>query len=105
MVRDNLLIMESKVEENVSWLGLTGELIAESRFDIERVLREWHEAGVTHVIVRCRGLNYIDSAGLSTLLGALHRYRRSGGDLVLAELNPALNSIFEITSMEKYFKI
>jgi anti-sigma B factor antagonist len=97
--------MDAREEPGIGVLTLTGELIAESRLELDRVLREWHEAGRVRVIACCAELTYLDSAGLSTLLGALHRFRRAGGDLLLAEMNPSLNAIFELTSMEKYFKI
>ena len=105
MTRENLLIMDCLVEGEAGLLNLNGELIAETRFEVERLLREWLESGLRRVIIHCRSLSTIDSAGFSTLLGALHRYRREGGDLILAELNPSLHALFEVTAMEKYFKI
>ena len=105
MTRENLLAIECEVDRAIGHLNLEGELVAESRFEPERILREWLDGGVRGVIVRCHGLSHIDSAGLSTLLGALHRFRRKGGDLIVAELNPALSAIFEVTSMRRYFKI
>lgn len=105
MIRENLLITESSVEHEIGLLMLEGELIAETRYEPERILREWLDGGLNRVIIRCATLSYIDSAGLSTLLGALHRFRRQGGDLILSDMNPTLNAIFEVTSMEKYFKI
>lgn len=105
MTRDNLLIMDYHVDHDIGHLNLDGELIAETRLELERILREWLDSGINRVIIRCTALNYIDSAGLSTLLGALHRFRRQGGDLILTDMNPSLNAIFEVTSMEKYFKI
>jgi anti-sigma B factor antagonist len=103
--RRHRLNLNCQISDEVACMAMEGELISTTRFDPERVLREWHEAGVQRVIIRCARLEYIDSAGLSTLLGALHRYRRDGGDLILAEMNPRLEALFEITSMEKYFRI
>lgn len=105
MTRDNLLSIEARVVRSIARLELDGELVAESRFEPERILREWCDEGLTCVIVLCQRLTHIDSAGLSTLLGALHRFRRKGGDLILADLNPSLNAIFEVSSVEKYFRI
>ena len=105
MPRENMLAISTTVEKDLGCLLFTGELVAESRFDTERILREWYDGGLKCVIVNCSGLHYIDSAGFSTLLAALHRFRRVGGDLILTELNPSLNAIFELTAMEKYFKV
>lgn len=105
MLRDNLLVVHSDLHAEIGYLTLEGELLAESRYEPERILREWHENEIRNVIVICAGLTHIDSAGFSILLGALHRYRRDGGDLLLTQINPSLQSIFEGTSMQKYFNI
>ena len=105
MLRENLLNLECEVVDGVGLMRMEGELIAESRYEPERILREWLEADICKVIIQFDKVTHIDSAGLSTLLGALHRYRRQEGDLILARLNPSLNAIFEVTSMRRYFKI
>jgi anti-sigma B factor antagonist len=105
MLRENLLRVQCEAADGVGLMRLEGELIAESRYEPERILREWLAADVCKVIIQCDKVTHIDSAGLSVLLGALHRYRRQDGDLILAQLNPALGAIFEVTSMERYFKI
>ena len=105
MPREHILETLVAEENGIGLLLLEGELIADSRFEPERIMREWLEKGVLKVIVGCGKLKYLDSAGLSMLLGAMHRFRRNEGDLILADLNPSLNAIFEVTSMEKYFNI
>lgn len=104
-MREHILETLIAEENDIGVLLLEGELIADSRFEPERILREWLDKGIRKVIVGCGNLKYLDSAGLSMLLGAMHRFRRNDGDLILADLNPSLNAIFEVTSMEKYFNI
>lgn len=99
------LEIQPRVRTEIGYIDLDGNLMAESRTELERLLREWNEGQLRYVIVNCKELRCIDSAGLSTLIGAQHRLRRMGGDLVLAELNPAMESLFELSSMEKYFEI
>lgn len=105
MLRDHLLTIHSDVEGHTGYLVFEGELIAETRFEPERIFREWLEAGIVNVVVSCAGLRHIDSAGFSILLGALHRFRRNHGDLVLVEVGSSLHKIFEQTAMHKYFNI
>ena len=105
MSRENLLTVRAQVEQGVGILYLEGELLAESRYETERILREWCESGIHQVIVSCSGVMNMDSGGLSTLLGAMHRVRREGGDLILAEYNPMMNNVFEQTSVEKFFRV
>ena len=103
--RDQLLDLTHEIVEGVGILALDGELIAETRFEPERVLRGWLEQEQHRVIIEFSRVNHIDSAGLSILLGALHRFRRHGGDMLLVGLHSSLDAIFEVTSMERYFKI
>lgn len=102
---ETLLKMQCQVSNMIGRMHLDGELIAESRYEPERVLREWLELDVCRVIIAMDRVTHIDSAGFSTLLAALHRCRRQDGDLLLVGLNPSLNAIFEVASMERYFKI
>lgn len=105
MAGNDLMEIDLQVVGGLGEVRLSGRLMAESRFEIERILRDWNETGVNHAVVSLAGLDYVDSAGLSTLIGAMHKMRREGGELVLCELNPALDSLFEITSIHNYFQI
>ena len=105
MPNEDILQIDSCVESEVGMLMLAGELRAESRYALERQLRDWGEGGMKRVVIGCADLSYIDSAGLSTMIGALHRLRRAGGDLILSNMNPRLRSLFEISSMHSFFTV
>ena len=78
MADEDLLSIRSEVRGEIGYLYLKGQLLAESRFKLDRLLRDWIEARLSGVIISCRDLHYIDSAGLSTWIGALHRLRQIG---------------------------
>lgn len=105
MPRENILGTTISEDNGIGVIYLEGELIADSRFDAERILRRWLDKGILQVIISCGKLKYLDSAGLSMMLAQMHRFRRHEGDLILAEMNPSLSAIFEVTSMHKYFNI
>ena len=105
MPNEGLLEISMQAEKDIGYVRLVGRLMAESRFELERLLRLWNEQGLNRMIVSCSELDYIDSGGLSTLIAALHRMRRAGGDLVLNEMNPSLNALFELTTMMNHFLI
>lgn len=105
MADESMLGIQAKVDKEIGCMALDGRLVAESRYGLERTLREWNEAGINRVVISMKDLQYLDSAGLSTLIGALHRMRRVGGDLLLCDLNPRLTSMFEITSIAHYVKV
>lgn len=105
MSDENQVNIEARVEKEIGFVELSGRLVAESRYELERVLREWSEAGVNRVVVSLGNLQYLDSAGLSTLIGGLQRAKRAGGELIVCELNPRLRSMFEITSIGNYLRV
>ena len=55
----------------------------------------------TNVIVDVRGLRYIDSAGINSLLDAHRRFRRAGRHIVLAAPSQMMIRILSIVSLEE----
>jgi len=105
MPRHNILKVKYKVNRRSAVLYLTGELIAETRIEPERILRDWLENGVLFICVCCDGLKHIDSAGMSTLLAASHRYHHAGGEVAIAELEDKINCILSNSLLKRYFKL
>lgn len=101
---DRSLQIHSQADGELGFMTLSGQLMAESRYDVEQMIRQWTDNGVHFISVCCRDLTFIDSAGLSTLIGGMHRIRQVKGELVLCEMNPSIESLFEITMLTKYFK-
>ncbi len=50
-------------------------------------------------------MTFIDSTGLSVLVGALRQLREKGGHLTLANLRPATRKVFEIVGFSTIFDI
>ncbi|MGH2628888.1 MAG: STAS domain-containing protein [Anaerolineales bacterium] len=57
------------------------------------------------IVVNCAGLNYIASAGLGAIMGAIEEIRGNGGDLRLAHLNETVLNIFEILGFNHLYRI
>jgi anti-sigma B factor antagonist len=81
----------------------------EGRFDAYAIpeLLQWFDQHpeVKRVVVNLSGVNFIDSSGLSTLVKGLKRCRQNGGDLVLSDLQQAVQIIIELTRLDKAFSI
>jgi anti-sigma B factor antagonist len=57
------------------------------------------------VILNFAHVDFIDSAGLSALLGVQRQVHEGKGHIVLAALNEEIRSIFQITRLEQVFNI
>ena len=56
------------------------------------------------IVVSCEGLDYIASAGLGAMMGAIEEIRGAGGDLRLAGLNDTVRNIFEILGFNHLYR-
>jgi anti-sigma B factor antagonist len=57
-----------------------------------------------NIVVNCEGLDYIASAGLGAMMGAIEEIRASGGDLRLAGLNDTVRNIFDILGFNHLYR-
>jgi anti-sigma B factor antagonist len=51
------------------------------------------------------GVAYMDSSGVGTMVFVKREVERNGGRMVLIGLQPRVRSVFEITNLDKFFKI
>jgi anti-sigma B factor antagonist len=70
-------------------------------------LSDWQamEQDVTNFVVDLKEVEFMDSAGLGTLIAALKRVTERGGDMKLACLQKKPRMVFEITRAYKVFEI
>ncbi|WP_124726470.1 STAS domain-containing protein [Staphylospora marina] len=61
--------------------------------------------GDRKVVVDLSGTTYIDSTGLTVLIGAWKSQKGSGGKLVVTGLNDRLRRLFQITRLEDHIEI
>ncbi len=62
-------------------------------------------AGADRIVLDLSGLEYISSAGLRVLVLASKRAKAQGGTLVVAELQPLVKEIFEISRFTLVFDV
>lgn len=70
-------------------------------------LADWQnrERDVKDFVVDLKAVEFMDSAGLGTLIAALKRITERGGDMKLACLQKKPRMVFEITRAYKVFEI
>jgi anti-sigma B factor antagonist len=86
-------------------------LTLEGRFDAHTVpaANKWLEEVTTklppQVVVNMEDVNFVDSAGLATLVKGMKRSRELGGNLVIFGLQQPVRIIFELTRLDKAIDI
>lgn len=66
----------------------------------EQYLQEILEAGFAHLVINCRRLSYLSSAGIGVLIGFAKEVRERHGDLRLVEVQDRLTQVIELVGSE-----
>jgi anti-sigma B factor antagonist len=85
---------------------IKGDIDAYHSADFKRIIRE-KMAGFSEkkIVLDMSHVSYIDSAGLGSLVALLKDARNQGKSIVLASLKPNVKRIFEMTRLDRVFKI
>lgn len=99
------------LEINVSARGkarvvaLRGEVDLRSSPELRQALLELLEQRVAHIVVDLTGVGYMDSSGVGTLVELKRKSERMRGKVTLVGPQPRVQSVFEITQLDKFFHI
>jgi len=99
------LTVESRQLGDVALLYPKGFINAHTVRLFESEIQKTLGQGRFKIVVNCSGLNYIASAGLGAIMGAIEEIRGNGGDLRLAHLNETVLNIFEILGFNHLYRI
>jgi anti-sigma B factor antagonist len=91
--------------EGVFSVSVAGEVDLATAPELKEALGEVVSSGANGVLVDLSKASFIDSTTLGVLMGAVKRLRPDGGELVIACHDPNIRKIFEITLLDRVFKI
>ena len=99
------MTIKEKMHGNVAVIILKGNLMGEPdtenlREKVQSLLQE----GFTRVAIDMKGVRWISSTGLGTLIAILTSLKNKNGDLRLANITDNVESVFAITQLVKVFK-
>ena len=86
-------------------VSLGGEIDLHTAPQLNDALESAVADGATRVIVDFEGVSFIDSTVLGVLLRTFSRLRSSGGELVLVSDDRRILRTFEITGLDRKFRI
>lgn len=97
--------IKSRSSNAVTILALAGRFDAYEAGPVDRHLQKTLAAGSSSIIVDLAGVDFVDSTALATLVKGMKRCRQHDGDLHLCCLQQPVRVIFELTRLDKVFKI
>lgn len=80
---------------------LDGTKTSEFHYQLNKII----ESGAQIVLVDFKNVTFMDSSGLGALVKALKTVESANVELFLCSINEQIKILFELTSMDRYFKI
>jgi anti-sigma B factor antagonist len=97
--------IKEREKDGVVICSVEGEVNIDTVADLKTVFKELVQKGKQKVLLDFAYLEYIDSAGLASLIDLAKGLKAIQGNVFLANLSPKVRSLFGITKLEKMFKI
>ena len=92
-------------EPNSTIVNVTGSVDALTAAELSQVLSNQITAGHTKLIVDLTAVEFMSSAGLRTLLGAVKEARSNGGDLRIISTNPGIDKVLRMSGFHNIAKV
>ena len=96
---------EVKQVNNSTVVEVNGSVDALTAPELSKVLLDQITAGRANLIVNLIGVEFMSSAGLRTLLGAVKEARSNGGDLRITSTNPGIDKVLKMSGFHNIAKV
>jgi anti-sigma B factor antagonist len=98
-------ISSAALGRGVQIVSLGGEVDAHTAQRLDEEIADAMEDGARRVVVDLAGASFIDSTVVGVLLRAHQRLRGAEGQLVLVSDDPRILRVFELTGLDRRFRI
>jgi anti-sigma B factor antagonist len=89
----------------VSVLDLKGYLDAHTASDLEAAFQKQLDERRFKIVVNCRDLVYISSAGLGVFMQFIEDVRTNAGDIKLTNMSPRVYNVFDLLGFPVLYEI
>ena len=90
---------------NVNVLELKGYLDAHTAPDLEKAFQDLLEGKKYKIVVNCKDLTYISSAGLGVFMAYIEDVRNNKGDIKLSNMSPKVYNVFDLLGFPLLYDI
>ncbi len=92
-------------QQAITIVAVTETVDALTAPELTRTLSEQITAGRCNLVVDLTRVEFLSSAGLRTLLGAVKESRMHGGDLRIASANPGIDKVLKMSGFYNVAKV
>lgn len=91
--------------DKATTVELTGRFDASAVPQFRDFISQLLQEETNHFVLNMKGVTYIDSGGLGSLVSFLRQVRLAEGDIKIAALDDRVRSVFELTRLHRIFEI
>ncbi len=91
--------------ENYYLIIINGEVDASSSIHLDKAFQEAVQSGYKKILVDCKNLQYISSAGLGVFISYIDEIESKNIKLVLFNMSEKVYKVFEILGLHKILSI
>ena len=99
------LVIQVREVDGVAVLRPEGFINAHTVRMFEDALEKLVGAGRFTILLDCKVLNYISSAGLGAIMGLIETVREHGGDILLCNLQENVYAIFDTLGFTQLYRV
>jgi anti-sigma B factor antagonist len=92
-------------EQNSTVVTVRGSVDALTAPELAKAIQEQIAAGHVNLVINLIGVEFMSSAGLRTLLGAVKESRIHSGDLRIASTNPGIDKVLKMSGFHNIAKV
>ena len=97
--------IDTKTEDGITTLEINGEVDASSSIQLDESLGNVINSGVGKILVNCKQLNYISSAGLGVFMSYIDEVNSKNIKMAIFGLNEKVQNVFDILGLDQLLSI
>lgn len=97
------MLIQYEMQGDVCILRLRGRFVTGSDADYLRAKKNLEETGYRKVLLDCSQIPYVDSTGLTFLVGLYRSVTNAGGQLALVGVTPRVREVLALTWLDRIF--
>jgi len=98
-------VIQSYTTEGLFKIAINGDLDASTVFKVDDVIRNAIKKQEYNILVDCKLLEYISSAGLGVFISHLDDVTAQKGKLVFFDMNETVYDVFKLLGLHNIFNI
>ena len=98
-------VRKAKEDNDISVVTLNGSVDGYTLVKFDEAVYELLNANQTKIIIDCKGLNFISSAGMGILIVAHSKLLLQNGDIKLINMDSEVYHTFELLGFSNVFRI